>query len=163
MNPQTDEPQLRDIHLPDPISFWPPAPGWWVLLLVILMLVALAWFLRRRYQRKALHRQAQKSLQKITASWQQNGDKQALAQDLSTYLRRLSLSYYPRHEIAGLTGDAWLRWLDKSLPDQAFQHGAGRALITAPYSSHADIDGSTLLQLCERWILAQEKHTGTPP
>ncbi|MGB4246521.1 MAG: DUF4381 family protein, partial [Pseudohongiellaceae bacterium] len=29
--------QLADIHLPEPIGFWPPAPGWWVLLVLLLV------------------------------------------------------------------------------------------------------------------------------
>ncbi len=37
--------QLRDIHLPDPISWWPPAPGWWVLAVVVL---ALLFFMTRK-------------------------------------------------------------------------------------------------------------------
>ena len=32
MNPAASNLQLRDIHLPDAVSWWPPAPGWWLLL-----------------------------------------------------------------------------------------------------------------------------------
>jgi len=41
--------ELRDIHLPEGSLWWPPAPGWW-LLLVLLGLVSLAawWSLQRR-------------------------------------------------------------------------------------------------------------------
>ena len=28
--------QLADIHLPAEVSYWPPAPGWWVLALLLL-------------------------------------------------------------------------------------------------------------------------------
>ena len=28
--------QLADIHLPLAVSYWPPAIGWWVLVLVLL-------------------------------------------------------------------------------------------------------------------------------
>ena len=27
--------QLRDIQLPEPISWWPLAPGWWVLIISV--------------------------------------------------------------------------------------------------------------------------------
>ena len=33
-------PELRDIHLPDGVSAFPPAYGWWVVLLAILSIVA---------------------------------------------------------------------------------------------------------------------------
>ncbi|MDD9890866.1 MAG: DUF4381 domain-containing protein, partial [Gammaproteobacteria bacterium] len=29
--------QLADIHLPGEISYWPPAPGWWVLAALLLL------------------------------------------------------------------------------------------------------------------------------
>ena len=33
-------PELRDIHLPDGVSAFPPAYGWWVILATIIALVA---------------------------------------------------------------------------------------------------------------------------
>ena len=35
-----NQPELRDIHLPDPLSWWPPAIGWWLLVIGSLALVA---------------------------------------------------------------------------------------------------------------------------
>ena len=37
--------QLRDIRLPDPVGWWPPAPGWWIFggLIVAAVVAACAW------------------------------------------------------------------------------------------------------------------------
>ena len=54
--------QLRDIHLPPPIEWWPPAPGWYVLALIVLGAVVgllyYAWrIIKARRYRKYLIRQ----------------------------------------------------------------------------------------------------------
>ena len=38
----------------------------------------------------------------------------------------------PRADVAGLTGTAWLKWLDSGLDKPAFADGAGRALVELP-------------------------------
>ena len=143
---------LRDIHLPEPVSWWPPAPGWWMLLTMLVAAALLSWFLRHRYRRKALQRAVYQALQRIGEDYRQSGDAQLLAQQLSILLRRVSLSCYPRQEVAGLTGCAWLSLLDRTLPGEEFQHGPGRVLIDAPYAVDCRVDGPALLQLCERWL-----------
>ncbi|MCA9451888.1 MAG: DUF4381 domain-containing protein, partial [Nitrospira sp.] len=44
---------LRDVHLPPPISLWPPAPGWWITLGLVMMGVILClWILRNRRRKQ---------------------------------------------------------------------------------------------------------------
>ena len=151
MNPVGDLP-LRDIHLPEAVSWWPPALGWWWLLTLLLVVALLTAWLQHRRRRNALKRAAQQTLREIAEVYRQNGDVQLLAQQLSVLLRRVSLSRYSREQVAGLTGHAWLSQLDRVLRGEEFQHGAGRALIEAPYAVHSQVDGPALLELCERWL-----------
>jgi hypothetical protein len=43
------------------------------------------------------------------------------------------LAYAPRQEVAGLTGNAWLEWLDRDLDQPRFMSDAGRKLLELPY------------------------------
>ncbi|MGD2138441.1 MAG: DUF4381 family protein, partial [Gammaproteobacteria bacterium] len=38
---------LRPLHPPAPVEWWPPAPGWWVLGVLLLALLGLAWWYHR--------------------------------------------------------------------------------------------------------------------
>lgn len=153
MNPspsanQLDLSQLRDIHLPTPVSWWPPAPGWWIItVLLLLLLVGAYWFIRHRrrlrWRSEALAELVQ--LQHASVSSQQ---QVAL---LSALLRRVAMSCFPRHDVASLTGQAWLDFLD--------QHGGtfgvhGELLLAAPYRRETDIDTRDLLLCAEAWIKA---------
>ena len=42
--------QLADIHLPTEISYWPPAPGWWILSILVVrgVIYLLKTYLARR-------------------------------------------------------------------------------------------------------------------
>lgn len=60
MNPNDPLANLADIHLPNSISAWPLAPGWWVLIilactgLVALFMLWSKWHASRLYRRQAL-------------------------------------------------------------------------------------------------------------
>jgi hypothetical protein len=160
MNPPGDTLPLRDIHLPEPVSWWPPAPGWWLLLALLLILIVAFGFAIHYYKAGALQRSAKRSLREIESAFQQDRDQQVLVQNLSVLLRRLCLSRFPREEVAGLTGNDWLARLDRTLPGNEFQQGAGRILIEAPYSTQSQIDAQALLELCKRWVARLQKSKG---
>ncbi len=125
---------LRDLHLPEAVSGWPPAPGWWFVFAIALL--TLAYLLRvwlQRFSRGAARRYAMRQLDALLAAYEQHRDIIRFGAAASALLRRTMLAYAPREDIAGLTGEAWLAWLDRDLAQPVFVTGAGRALIDLPY------------------------------
>ncbi len=144
--------QLKDIHLPKAVGWWPPAPGWWILAgLVLTGLISIIWLWRRRQQRLQLHRQAVQLLQQIHDDYAASGNTTELAAQLSSLLRRVAISINP--ETAHLIGEDWLRWLDSQWSRDDFSSGAGRALIELPYRPAAqDYDPEPLLEVIRNWL-----------
>ena len=53
---QDNLPELRDIHLPDGVSAWPPAYGWWVMLaavIAIFLIIKIVQKIIRKSRKKA--------------------------------------------------------------------------------------------------------------
>ncbi len=141
---------LRDIHLPAPPSWWPPAPGWWVLT-ALAITVPLAWLAWRHLRRRTALRRA--ALQELEALRRLADDPARLAQEASLLLRRISLAFDPARTHVTVTGDAWLarlRGLAPGLEDRRL----AEALLIAPYAARSDIDAPALLAALERWIRA---------
>ena len=64
--------QLRDIHLPQAVHWWPPAPGWWVVAALSLALtIWLVRFLQRRYRRQYFRSESLDLLKQIWQDYQQ--------------------------------------------------------------------------------------------
>lgn len=145
--------QLRAIHMPlEPLA-WPPAPGWW--LLVALLLVALLWMLSwalRRWRHARLRKRVMNELQQLNAA---PADATLVAR-VSTLLKQVALARYPRREVAALSGEAWLAFLDRSGGDGRFAQGPGRVLASGPYVPPDAVDGELdkeqLIALGRLWI-----------
>lgn len=144
--------QLRDIQLPEPIGWWPPAPGWWLLVaLALLLLAAVALFFTFR-RRTRLKRSAQAELLRIRQQYQLHNDDGQTIRQLSALLRRVCISFDRREQVASLTGSAWLRYLDQLGGDQSFSRGIGQLLADAPYRQQPEACAAELLELCQRWL-----------
>ena len=148
MNPESLP--LRDIHLPPPIGWWPPAPGWWaVAVLASVSIFILVWLIHR-LRRPTLEKLALMELRRLEMDVDLP-DQEKLRR-LAILLRRVAISRYPREEVASLTGEAWLQWLDRPFGEPQFGSGPGHALVDAVYRHRAEIDLDALFPLCREWL-----------
>ncbi len=141
---------LRDLHLPEPPGFWPPAPGWWLVFGGLLLVLVLAWVLGKRRKRLRYRRAALRQLAKLER--QKLADRDLLVR-VSSLLRRAALAAFPQSGCAGLQGENWLLFLDAH--DQgadAFSHGPGRCLAAGPYQPAPQYDRAALLGVCRSWL-----------
>lgn len=146
--------QLQDIHVPAEIGIWPPAWGWWVLLIVIIACVsALVFIIKRKKSRNAYRALAITELNTIHTKYGAEQNSEYL-QALSIILRRTALSGFGTQFNASLKGSDWLEWLDEQCPKtkQQFSQGVGVALLTGPYQKSPEFDRNELHKLSLLWV-----------
>ncbi|HIB53861.1 MAG TPA: DUF4381 domain-containing protein [Nitrospirales bacterium] len=89
MNSPVPQLPLRDIHLPGPISWWPPAPGWWILLALLItgtmLIVLYAWYQRKRNR---MRRVSLKEIDAIQEAFHAHKNNTRLVRELSVLLLR---------------------------------------------------------------------------
>ena len=128
---------LRDIHPPTAPPLWPPAPGWWVVAGLGLIVVAIVlWVVARRRRR----RRALESL--FDSAVDAAGTPAGKIAAMSELLRRASRRRDP--DADKLQGDDWLRFLDEGLKMPVFAAGAGSILRDGGFrrdASALDVDG----------------------
>lgn len=137
--------QLQDIHLPADAGVWPLALGWWVLLVLTILLTI--WLLRKAYKiakQKKKRRIILSELTTLQNQLTQSPNNKTIA-SINILLRKVAISVYSREKIASLTGAEWLKLLDNSVKNAGFSKGAGRILIDAPYQAN-DISNLNLAE-----------------
>jgi len=146
--------QLRDIRAPAEPAWWLPAPAHLVAGLALLSLVAIIaiWMLHRRGDRKLIA--ARRELRFIAAEHADDGDTLRLAQALAPWLKRIALQAFPGQRLEGVTGDAWLEFLDSGIGGDEFSRGVGSVFGADIYRPAPVFRGNAeaLLELCERWL-----------
>jgi len=160
MNPSVNpELPLRDIHLPDPVSWWPLAIGWWLLLALLILLPIIIWAIRKFMAQRQLRKQSLAELSRIETRFEQHQDDQQLVSEISILLRRICVSRFPRHDVAGLNGEAWTSFLNSQT--HSFDADTSQALISGPFQKQCDINSLALISACRHWI--DQLQPGTQP
>ncbi len=139
---------LNPIVVPDPVGWWPLAPGLQaVLVLLALAVLVLAW---RRWLAWRDDRYRREALRELAAMTDLAG--------LPSLLKRAALSAFPRDRVAALHGAAWHRFLDESAELEAFVPRCGAALDRLAYGGGApDTDDARALREAARAWLEQHR------
>ena len=112
---------LRDVHEGIAPAWWPPAPGWWLVLAVVAAVAAFAaWRVAAKRRRRA------EILRLFDDTVARAGTPAQQIAAMSELLRRAAR----RKDQAAdtLEGEDWLRFLDEGMPQPMFSAGAGRLL-----------------------------------
>ena len=139
---------LRDIALPVPVPWWPPAPGWWVLcavLVVVIVVVALRTW--RTWRANAYRREALRELQSARC-----------VAEIAEILKRTALCAYPRTDIAALSGPDWCQWLGETgagqVPDKV-----AKSLTEGVFGRVDSIDIEPVSTFAADWIRHHRNQT----
>jgi hypothetical protein len=146
-------PQLVELlhgpEMPEPVSWMPQTPGWWVLLGWLIAVSALGFIaLVRHRRRNRYRREAEAVLGDIRSSADEDG--QAAAAEIASLLKRTALVAYPRSRVASLYGRDWAQFLVESTDGDALVTAAAEGLARAAYG--ADADCRELIPAAQRWI-----------
>ncbi|WP_078085556.1 DUF4381 domain-containing protein [Microbulbifer mangrovi] len=143
--------QLKDIHEPAAIGWWPLAPGWWILAgVVIALLFAAGWLalrLREKKRRNLYRAEGMRLLRSVAL------DEPRAVEEINTLLKRVAVVTFGRDTCAPLTGQRWIQFLESSI-EQPMPQAAQRTLLECLYGASASsrTDLEALRDFAIRWV-----------
>lgn len=131
---------LNNMYLPDVPSWFPLAWGWWAIAATVVVTILLfAFYLRWKKKRLA---------PKKTALLLIRREKPAAAIEL---VRQVALCYYPREQIAQLTGRDWYAFLDSQIESPLFETNFEQWQQVL-YSRQMAENSDELVEHCFQWV-----------
>jgi len=139
---------IKDIHIPDGVSIFPLAKGWWVLVICFIALIILLKVFRRIYKTSKKFY----ALNKLKAINVSNPIDAGI--QMSELLKRICNVKY--REASVLYGREWLDFLNKHTSHKISSE-ASDLLIYAPFinkneEKYTQRDATMLKDFCKNWI-----------
>ena len=151
--------QLADIHLPEPVSYWPPAIGWWVLAAIALVLLTILFrkFANSRRQQK-ICQYAVAELQRCYDNYSHtdpaNIDQSKLdyVNQFNTVVRRVALVHYPHANAASLDGTSWVDFIRQKGESSLMTDDIAAALQYGRFQTKCDVDVDAMQSFGQQWV-----------
>lgn len=151
--------QLADIHLPEPVGLWPPAPGWWILALLLAAGLyfggrkAIVLWRRRRFCAHALL-ELDRIFDTLAAAESAELETARLryVNSFNSVLRRVALVHFPNSTVASLGGEDWVRFLHANGNCMSLDKDLAAALSHGRFQPTISIDTGSLHSFGREWI-----------
>ena len=158
---------LRDIHTPEAIGWWPLAVGWWVLAGLFLCLIIC--FAIRRYllwKQNAYRRYALAAANHLQKKYDADYDSVFYIEHANQLLKRVMLKLHSpaqsghsgnySENLAELSGKRWVQALNQhtNLP---FSEQATDALVNQVYRAEPNIDVASFHDELVRWVRSHQR------
>ena len=144
-----------EVVSPAAISWWPQTTGWWWLgALLAGLALHRCWKSLRHWYRNRYRREATARLKQLAGT----AASENLAADINRLLKLTALVAYSRDKVARLSGDEWVRFLNRQCPEPPFTPEQGELLALAAYTGRTleAATGRQLLAASVAWVQLHE-------
>ena len=144
--------QLRDVHLPEQAGWWPLAIGWWILIALIVVAIAVSIvYLVQHKKRNRYRTQALQQLQKCYSKWQSKQDTVSYLQSVNAVLKRSVLHIGDTNGLIKLTGNDWIKALNR-LVKKPLSEQTKSALSVECYQAESTADVELVQREISQWL-----------
>ena len=138
---------LNDIHLPEQVSWWPMAIGWWFIVAIsVLVIIATIYYCRYWLNTGRFKKTALQELEAIIDTAEDDHDYLRLC---SSIIRRLSITLDKDNRAVNAHGRQWQQLLSTYMPESQ-----ATLLAVSRYQKKIALDRTQLAQACRQWIKA---------
>jgi type II secretory pathway pseudopilin PulG len=150
------EQQLRAPQTPEAISWWPLAPGWWIIAALLLTLACYAVIkLRQNRQKNNYRRTATTMLDAYYSDWQQQPNDGNYLLAANSVIKR-ACSHFDTAS-RKLSGNDWVNYLN-ALCKNDLSKATQTALRNGLYQKQPKADIESIHRDLKAWLLAHNTH-----
>lgn len=150
--------ELADIRMPGEVSYWPLAPGWWILAALLLAL-AVYGVIRLR-KRMLLQKRLNAAISELSNARQLlsstgEGDmanRLIFVNNVNAVLRRVALLHFEHNAVAGLSGHAWVSLIRQHDKAGLLSLELAQILAQGRFARQCDVDADALEHMAREWI-----------